>query len=292
MPLWVPITLLCALCLAASDTVIKRAMHEGTGEYLSGWLRVALAALPLSVLAFIAGIPEIRPGFYIALAIGIPFEVVATFLYTRALKVSPMSLTLPFLAFTPVFVIATGFVFAGEMVSAQGILGIVLIAGGSYMLNIHHIWHHTKGGILGPLRAIGRERGSSMMLVVSLIYAVTATMIKVGINNSSPLFFGAVYFTVFSVAYAPIGLRQVRVPSARGAKMLMLAGALIFVSLLAHVISVSMTEVAYMVSVKRTSLLFGVLLGYFFFRERNIKERIAGASLMLAGFILVVLSAG
>ena len=287
MPLWVPITLICALCLASSDTVIKLAMHEGTGEYLSGWLRVAIAALPLTVLAFIAGTPEIRPGFYIALAIGIPFEVVATFLYTRALRVSPMSLTLPFLAFTPVFVIATGFVFAGERVSALGVLGILLIAGGSYMLNFHHI----KGGLLGPLRAIGRERGSTMMLVVSLLYAVTATMIKVGINNSSPLFFGAVYFVVFSVAYAPIGLRAVRMPSARGAKMLMLAGVLLSVSLLAHVISVSMTEVAYMVSVKRTSLLFGVLLGYFFFKERHIKERLAGAVLMLAGFILVVLSA-
>lgn len=287
MPLWVPITLLCALGLAASDTVMKRAMHEGTGEFLSGWLRVAFAAVPLAVIAFIAGRPEIRPGFYIALAVGIPFEVVATFLYTRALRISPMSLTLPFLAFTPVFIIATGFLFLGERVSAHGMLGILLIAGGSYMLNFHHI----KGGILGPLRAIGRERGSTLMLVVSLIYAVTATMIKVGINNSSPLFFGAVYFVVFSVAYAPIGLRRVRVPSARGARMLMLAGVLMFISLLAHIISVSMTEVAYMVSVKRTSLLFGVLLGYFFFKERHIKERLAGAALMLAGFILVVLSA-
>ena len=288
MPLWVPITLLCALCLAASDTVMKRAMHEGTGEFLSGWLRVAIATVPLAIIASLMEKPEIRPGFYIALAIGVPFEVLATFLYTRALKVSPMSLTLPFLAFTPVFVILTGFVFAGELVSIRGVLGIMLIAGGSYMLNFHHV----KGGILGPIRAIGRERGSSMMLTVSLIYAVTASMIKVGINNSSPLFFGAVYFVIFSIAYAPIGLRQLQMPSARGMKMLGLAGALMFVSLLAHMLSVSMTEVAYMVSVKRTSLLFGVLLGYFFFKEHNIKERLLGATIMLLGFILVVLSAG
>ncbi len=288
MPLWVPITLLCALCLASSDAVMKRAMHEGAGEFLSGWLRVAVAAVPLAIIAATMEKPEILPGFYLALAIGIPFEVLATFLYTRALKVSPMGLTLPFLAFTPVFVIVTGFAFAGERVSARGVLGILLIAGGSYMLNFHHI----KGGILGPIRAIGKELGSTMMLTVSLIYAVTATMIKVGINNSSPLFFGAVYYVVFSIAYAPIGLRHLRLPSRRGAGMLLIAGALLFVSLVAHLISVSMTEVAYMVSVKRTSLLFGVLLGYFFFHEFNIKERLAGAALMLAGFILVVLSAG
>jgi drug/metabolite transporter (DMT)-like permease len=61
--------------------------------------------------------------------------------------------------------------------------------------------------------------------------------------------------------------------------------------LVTHVVSVSMTEVAYMVSVKRTSLLFGVVLGYLLFREGRIRERFAGAALMLAGFVLVVLSA-
>ncbi len=287
MPLWVPITLICALSLAASDTVLKKAMQEGENEFLSAWSRLAIAAVPLTALALMADKPEIRPGFYIALAIGIPFEVIATFLYTRAIKDSPLSLTLPYLAFTPVFMILTGFFFAGELVSMSGVFGILLIAGGSYMLNIHHI----KDGLLGPLKAIGRERGSTMMLIVSLIYAVTGSMIKVGINNSSPLFFGAAYFVIFSIAYAPVGLRNLRRPSPRGARMLMLAGALMFVSLITHMISVSMTEVAYMVSVKRTSLLFGVLLGYFYFRERDIKERLLGAALMLAGFILVVLSA-
>ena len=288
MPLWAMLTLICALSLAVSDTLIKRAMQEGARELFAGWLQASLAGLPLILWALATERPEIKPGFWLALGVGIPFEVWATFLYTRALRISPMSLTLPFLAFTPVFVIGTGFIFAGESITRPGALGIGLIALGSYVLNLRH----AKGSFLGPIKAVLRERGPAMMLLVSLIYALTASMIKVGIVNSSPIFFGAVYFTVFSLAYAPLGLRHVRRTTGRGFRLVLLAGAVYSVMLLTHVIAVSMTEVAYMVSVKRTSLLMGVLLGYLVFREGNIRERLAGAVLMLAGFVLVVLSSG
>jgi drug/metabolite transporter (DMT)-like permease len=136
-----------------------------------------------------------------------------------------------------------------------------------------------------------------MMLVVSILYSITGSMIKVGINNSSPLFYGAVYFVIFSFAYAPIGLRNIRTTSShvmQGKRipwMLLIAGGLMFISLVTHMVSVSMTEVAYMVSVKRSSLLFGVLMGYMFFKETNIRQRFLGTFLMLLGFILIVQSA-
>jgi uncharacterized membrane protein len=52
--------------------------------------------------------------------------------------------------------------------------------------------------------------------------------------------------------------------------------------------AIKLTKVAYMISVKRTSLLIGVLYGYFLFREENIRGRFLGALLMFAGFVLVV----
>jgi uncharacterized membrane protein len=52
--------------------------------------------------------------------------------------------------------------------------------------------------------------------------------------------------------------------------------------------ALNLTKVAYMISVKRISLVIGVFYGYFFFRETNIGERALGALLMLTGFILIV----
>jgi uncharacterized membrane protein len=45
-----------------------------------------------------------------------------------------------------------------------------------------------------------------------------------------------------------------------------------------------------MISIKRTSLLFSMIYGYFMFREERIGEKTIGAILMLAGFMLIVLS--
>jgi uncharacterized membrane protein len=53
-------------------------------------------------------------------------------------------------------------------------------------------------------------------------------------------------------------------------------------------IAISLAKVAYVISVKRMSLIIGVLYGYLFFKERQIGERLIGASLMFIGFIMVV----
>ena len=58
-----------------------------------------------------------------------------------------------------------------------------------------------------------------------------------------------------------------------------------------HMTALNLTKVAYMISVKRISLVIGVLYGYFLFRETNIGERVFGALLMLTGFILIVTAA-
>jgi glucose uptake protein GlcU len=55
-----------------------------------------------------------------------------------------------------------------------------------------------------------------------------------------------------------------------------------------HMLAMNLTKVAYMISVKRLSLIIGIMYGYFLFREENIKERLLGAVFMLIGFVLVV----
>jgi uncharacterized membrane protein len=44
-----------------------------------------------------------------------------------------------------------------------------------------------------------------------------------------------------------------------------------------------------MLSVKRTSLIFGVLYGWLLFKEGNIRERLLGTVVMLAGVVLIAM---
>ena len=132
---WLPLTLLCAFALATSDALAKRAL-ERHNEYVIVWLRLALASpLLLATLLFIP-IPRPAPEFYRAALLALPLEAVASVLYIRALKLSPLSLTLPFLALTPVFLLVVPFLLLGERISPAGAGGVLLIATGTYVLNL------------------------------------------------------------------------------------------------------------------------------------------------------------
>eukprot|EP00249_Psilotum_nudum_P016691 c25948_g1_i1 orf=392-1537(-) len=63
-------------------------------------------------------------------------KVIANFLYQRALHVSPLSVTVPYLAFTPVLLVFTSFFLMNEMPSSQGLMGIVIVTVGGYLLAI------------------------------------------------------------------------------------------------------------------------------------------------------------
>jgi len=54
-----------------------------------------------------------------------------------------------------------------------------------------------------------------------------------------------------------------------------------------HTYAISLVEAAYMLSVKRSSLLFSVILGAVVFKEEGIGERFSGAVIMMAGVCVI-----
>ncbi len=54
-----------------------------------------------------------------------------------------------------------------------------------------------------------------------------------------------------------------------------------------HFVSISMAPVAYMISVKRLSMIIGVIFGWGFFDQENVINRLAGAAIMLLGVIII-----
>ncbi len=286
---WIPITLLCAFSLATSDALAKRALDRHN-EYVIVWLRLALASPILLATLFFIPLPRPAPEFYRAFLLALPLEAVASILYIRALKLSPMSLTLPLLALTPVFLLAVPFLLLGERLSAAGAGGVLLIATGTYVLNLGT----ARKGLLEPFLAVLRDKGALCMLGVALIYSVTSTLGKQAIVASSPVFFAALYFPALALVLTPVALRQgraeVRGMLRSGVLKAALWPALFYaVMVLTHMTAISMTQVAYMISVKRLSLLLGVMYGTFMFGEAGAAGRVAGTVLMLCGVALITL---
>jgi drug/metabolite transporter (DMT)-like permease len=282
---WVWLSLVAAFTLATSDALTKRALafHD---EYVVAWLRLVFS-LPLLLIIFLfIPVPKLDKGFYTAFALSLPLEIASIILYIKALRLSPLSLTLPFLALTPVFLIIVSFIMLGERVSFAGLMGILFISAGSYTLNISKI----KEGIFAPLRAITKEKGSVLMIAVALIYSLTSSLGKMAINHSSPLFFGITYYAALAIVFTPIVLYKRKSGKIEGRTILAVTLPGIFYSLMviSHMIAISLAYVAYVITIKRMSLIIGVLYGYFFFKEKNIRERLFGAMLMFVGFVMIV----
>jgi drug/metabolite transporter (DMT)-like permease len=283
---WVILSLMSAFTLATSDALTKKVLSR-SNEYIVAWLRLVFSLPLLFVSLLFIPLPGLDKYFYIAFFVSLPLEILSIVLYTKALKLSPLSLTLPFLSLTPLFLILVSYVILGEKVSLWGGLGILLIASGSYTLNISKI----KEGLFEPLRAITREKGSILMIGVALIYSITSSLGKMAIEHSSPLFFGATYFTAIALIFTPIALYNGRGKSLGRRclpKALLLPGIFYSLMVVSHMVAMSIAKVAYVISVKRMSLLIGVFYGHLFFKEKNIRERLSGAMLMFVGFLMIV----
>lgn len=289
-PLWLLLTLASAVALATSDALTKRIITP-ENEYVIAWFRILFALPVLSAGAVLAGpVPVLDRTFVLAFCAALPLEIAAILLYYRALRLSPLSLSLPFLSLTPVFLILFSLLIVGEPVSAAGGAGIALIALGGYTLNLSAL----RTGFLAPFAAVMRERGSLFMLLVALIFSVTSALGKLAIDHSAPAFFGATYFAALVISLLPVlarrtGVRGLGRTLRTNARAAALPALIDTVATVTHFYAVSMANVAYMISVKRTSLLIGSLYGFLLFRERNMRERMLGAVLMFAGFVTIVL---
>ena len=289
---WFALALICAFSLASADAATK-AWLQGFSAREMLIVRFCIPGLLLSpLLSSMPPLTTLPPAFWGWIAALIPLEMAAMALYMTAIRDHPLSLTLPYLAFSPVFVIGVAWMVLGEEVSARGALGILLVVAGAWVLNSRQARRNDWRSWAAPLRAILDESGSRRMLSVAAIYAVSATLGKRAMQYLDPASFGAVYYGILGLAVflAIVAPRpRILVKVASRPLPAFLIGALLGLMVYTHFLAIQQVEVAYMIAVKRVSLLFGILYGALLFREPNLAARLPAGALMLAGVVMILL---
>ncbi len=241
----------------------------------------------LLLLLLRQGIPAIswKP-FLLSTAASFLINVVAWNLYFRALQLSPVSHTMPFTAFTPAFLIPVAFILLGEMPDMAGFIGIFIIILGAYGI------HLNSANFLEPLQSIFRDRGTRFMLLVALLWSISATVEKVAVLNSSPAFYGFTIYFLLALAYLPYIVwkrhenLEVLTGNIRGFVLLgIITGALIFVQFSA----LRILLVSYVIAFKRAGIVVSVLLAALFFHEKNPVKNLFFAGLMVLGVFLIMI---
>lgn len=281
MRLWVLYSILSALFWALSDALAKKSMQLEKNHILKIlWFRFAVGVpFVLPILVF-TGIPHWSHKFLQVHLAWIPLETTAVIIYLLAIKVSPLALTLPYLSFTPVFLIFTGKLIVGEQVSELGVYGILLVVAGALVLQ-----SSKDTNLLNTIKNIVKEKGSILMLIVAFIYSFTSIFGKIMVTETNPLYFSVHYLIVMALVTSPFGISRWK--SGRTGKYLLLSGLSSAISAIFHMLAIYQAMVAYMIALKRTAGVFGVIFGYLFFREKDPVRHTIGALIMIIGALII-----
>jgi drug/metabolite transporter (DMT)-like permease len=268
------LSLLVAILESFKDIYSKGILRNYSPLLLMTNMKIlsSLFLLPFAILH-----PQISDyrTFLLVYPINLLLNFFAFYLYFSAIKVSPLSLSLPMLSFSPVLLLFTSRVMLGEELPGMGILGVFMVFVGSYILNISRI----KAGLLEPIKAIFKERGSVYILIVVLIWSITANLDKMGVSSSSPIFWS---FSM-SLGLGVLGLLALKLRISFNFPFLYLSLA-DTLSTLFHMIAISLIPVPYVISVKRLSVLFSSLWGIIFLGE---SANLIGILFMILGGIII-----
>jgi drug/metabolite transporter (DMT)-like permease len=285
---WLGFAFLTAFFESGKDVFGKKSLERSDEYVVAGAWRVF--ALPfLLPLLLVIDIPPLEAGFWWALLVSGGINVVTAILYMRAIRLSDLSITVPMVSFTPLFLLLTSPLLLGESPEPAGIVGIVLIVLGSYLLNLHK----RDQGFWTPFRALLSEPGPRLMLLVALLWSITANVDKIGLRHSSPVLWAIAVNIAIACGLAPVILyrRAIGLGRIRGNLVLLLAiGFCGAMTSLSQMTAISLTLVPHVIAIKRTSTLLSVVWGHFLFGESGVRKRLAGSAVMLAGVLLILWS--
>ena len=217
-------------------------------------------------------------------------NAIANLLFVRALQLSDLSLTIPYLSLTPVLALFSGWIVVGESPEAMGILGVVIIGVGALTLNPYT----TGESGFHPIRALRSERGSLAMLGVACLWSVSVAFDKRALMHGSPITHsavlavsGAVILEIFRrrVSTERLLLRLKPVTLLLGVTTLVIMAALV-----AQLWAYQYVPVAYVEAIKRSLGMVGaVVVGWWFFQEGSLRRRLTAVVVMAAGVTLILM---
>ncbi len=240
----------------------------------------------LGALLLIQGLPPVHwHDFLWSTGVSFAVNVVAWNLYFRALQSAPLSQTMPFTAFTPLFLIPVSFLIIGELPDWRGVAGILLIITGGYGI------HLKSSNLLEPLKSLVTYKGTRLMLIVAFIWSISATVEKVAVLSSSQTFYAFTIFSLLSLAYLPYLLWK---PQEHFAIVRHHLAPLFFFGLLSGLLiifqftALKYLLVSYVISFKRAGVVVSVILGALFFHEKGAFKNIFWTLIMVVGVFLIM----
>ena len=276
-----------AVCWASLDAARKRAADLGAIVVVA-WFTLFQAPAFLVWMALEAAPFDV--GYWGPGSAALVLNVMANVLFLRAVEVSPLSRTVPFLALGPVFTTLAGVPFLHEMPSSGQLVGIGLVVMGALLVNADRGSARSLGAMIDALRT---ERGSVLMIAVAFLWSLALIADKLALNYASKATHALVQTGGVGgllVAYMVVRRRTAELTGARHRFPILLAAA--GAATLATAFQLMALErllAALVETLKRAvGLLSALVVGRLAFRESISRAQIVSIVILIAGTVLLV----
>jgi len=286
------ITILAAFLQSTKDAMTKNLSVSMNPYTLSVGVGVAIILSNLPLLFF--SNPDFSSfqldlKFWIILIImGVGFAA-SSVAINLALKISDLSLTAPLTSFSSLFTLLFELLIFGSIPKSWALVGVLIVFLGTYLLKVDF---QKKDDFLKPIKALIKDKGAQLMVLVSFSWALDNILSKIGSIQTDPIFWNIVTRLIVILILFPIALKTDK------KWFLELKQNWLFIFLMGVIVGISMSLANYaLVSISpsisatlfRTNAIFSVLYGIFVFKEKQALSRLVGASIMFLGVTLIVL---
>lgn len=234
---------------------------------------------------------HLGPSFFVNIFLCVLLAIAGNTLIVAALKRTDLSILGPINAYKSIVSLVLGIFLLGELPTLLGVAGILLILVGSYFFIEQDPTQKETGNFLHFFK----DKGVQLRLMALVFSATEAVFLKKALLVSSPLITFVFWCILGALVAWIVSLFLLRTEASSNSStfrqqtstylLLALTTGLMQFSTL---YTFGVLQVGYSLALFQTSALLSVLFGYKFFREQNVLQRLLGASIMVAGAILIV----
>jgi drug/metabolite transporter (DMT)-like permease len=213
--------------------------------------------------------------------LGILVNFLANWTFIESVSRSPLSLSVPMLAFVPVFSTVFSYLLLGEVLNTHQLFGVGVVVAGSFLLN-------------GRPKFRGSEAGPWLMFVAAMLWALMMVIDKICLRSTSvPMHstiqtIGIIVCTSFLLHRR--GLRLNFVSSVRAGSLYLAVGVVgCVLGAGLQMLAIDKVDVAILEAVKRSANMgFTIFWAYVVFGERVTPRTFLALGVLLGGTFIVL----
>jgi drug/metabolite transporter (DMT)-like permease len=256
------------------------------------WINFFIFLVLLTPLIIITNTPvaELYKQHLLIVICGGIFSNIAIMFSIAALKREELSYIAPLNAFIPIFTLGLAWVFLKESPPIIGVVGILAVFLGAYIINLQVDRVHWYE----PITHIFKNSGARFGIGVAIAFASNTVVIKFLTNqeySAISILYALTLVSSSLLVYVPFTKMNQLKKAIKSHKGILLGVA--FSSLfgvLFGMLAIAGTFSSYAISVRRLDIIISVLLGWHLLKETNIRNKLIGSTLMTVGVAIIALT--